>query len=157
MVKVKEWLTFWVFGITFSITLILVVVDFQFWKILKFSIYCQVFWLIVLLFGIVGRMIVHRQLGKYFSVNIKIHKKHELIETGFYKYIRHPMYLFNLLIFLGIGGVFSSILGIISTLVLILPATLLRINKEEYFLIEKLGEKYKKYQKRTKRLIPFVF
>ena len=59
--------------------------------------------------------------------------------------------------FIGLAGVFSSILGIISTLVLILPTVLIRIHREEYYLKKKTKERYEDYMRHTKKLIPFVY
>jgi protein-S-isoprenylcysteine O-methyltransferase Ste14 len=67
------------------------------------------------------------------------------------------MYTSTLLIFLGFAGIFSSILGIIATLVLILPVTLLRIKREEYYLKQKTKERYEDYMRNTKKLIPFIY
>jgi protein-S-isoprenylcysteine O-methyltransferase Ste14 len=96
-------------------------------------------------------------LRRFFSLNIIIKKDHEIVRKGLYKYIRHPMYLSILLIFIGFAGVFSSILGIIATLVLVLPVTLLRIKREEYYLKQKTKERYEDYMRNTKKLIPFIY
>jgi len=67
------------------------------------------------------------------------------------------MYLANIFIFLGFAGFFSSLLGVISTLMFILPVTVLRIIREEYYLREKFGKKYDKYVKESDRLIPWIW
>ena len=36
--------------------------------------------------------LTHRQLGRYWSVTLETRKKHELIDTGVYALVRHPMY-----------------------------------------------------------------
>jgi len=51
--------------------------------------------------------------------------------------------------------VFSSLYGFILMLELI-PLTIYRIKIEEKMLIEKFGDEYREYMKKTKRLIPFV-
>jgi protein-S-isoprenylcysteine O-methyltransferase Ste14 len=81
---------------------------------------------------------------------------HELIESGLYKYIRHPGYLGQLIIFLGIS---ISLSNWISVLLMIIPVSLgyiYRIRVEEKFMIENMGSKYIDYQKRTKKLIPKI-
>ena len=157
MVKAKEWLSFWLFGFTYSFTLILIVFDFVYLKIIVFPLFLEFIFMGLLMGAVILRLIIQKQLGKFFSVNIKIHRKHQLIQTGIYKYLRHPMYAGNILIFIGLAGVFSSILGIFATVILVFSATLYRINREEYFLLNKFGKQYKKYQEKTKKLIPWMF
>ena len=45
----------------------------------------------------------HRALGRNWSLEVVIQEKHELIETGPYAYIRHPLYSGVLLMFLGMA------------------------------------------------------
>ena len=156
MVKAKEWMSFWGFAFSYSVTIVLIIVDYVYLKLVSFPKGLIIFSGLIVLVGIIWRLVIQKQLGKYFSINIKIHKQHKLVQSGMYKYVRHPMYFFNLLIFLGLAGMFSSILGIASTLVLVGISTLFRIYREEYFLVQKFGKKYVKYQNRTKKLIPGV-
>ena len=79
-----------------------------------------------------------------------------LVETGIYKYIRHPLYAS--LIFLT-WGIFLKqmtltllLISLLSTLFLVLTA---RADEKE--CIEYFGNSYKEYMKRTTRFIPFIF
>jgi protein-S-isoprenylcysteine O-methyltransferase Ste14 len=97
------------------------------------------------------------QLGEYGGPRIVIEDKHQLITTGVYKCIRHPMYLGFLLLFLGysvaFGSCFMTIL-ISFSFFLIFKS---RMDIEEELLVSEFGEKYLGYMKRTKRLIPFLY
>jgi protein-S-isoprenylcysteine O-methyltransferase len=107
--------------------------------------------------GLVLRWYSIFYLGPLFTVNVAIADDHRLIDTGPYKYIRHPSYAGALLAFLGLGISFGNWL---SLLVILVPTTLAfmhRIAIEETALGEALGESYMRYTKRTKRLIPFVY
>jgi protein-S-isoprenylcysteine O-methyltransferase Ste14 len=84
-------------------------------------------------------------------------ENHKIIETGLYKFIRHPGYLGQLIVFIGIS---TSISNWLSILVMMIPITLgyfYRIKVEERFMLEQLGEDYLNYQERTKRLVPMIF
>jgi protein-S-isoprenylcysteine O-methyltransferase Ste14 len=84
-------------------------------------------------------------------------QNHKTIESGLYKFIRHPGYLGQLIIFVGIS---TSISNWLSILVMMIPITLgylYRIKVEERFMLEQLGEDYLNYQERTKRLIPMIY
>ena len=85
----------------------------------------------------------------------KFEKTSELVESGIFKYIRHPLY--SSLIFLTWGIFLKHIalplflISVISTQFLWLTALF-----DEKECIGYFGEKYKSYMKQTKRFIPFV-
>ncbi len=90
------------------------------------------------------------------TARLQIVENHELITDGLYKHLRHPLYLGELLRNFGIALIFSSLYG---TIFMIIGSffLLFRINIEERMLVEQFGEQYKEYQKRTKRIIPFLY
>jgi protein-S-isoprenylcysteine O-methyltransferase Ste14 len=113
--------------------------------------------LVLILSGMIIRFISIRTLGKFFTVDLSIHEKHELINTGLYKYIRHPSYTGSLLSFLGFG---LSLNSWISLAIIFLPVTsafLYRITIEEKLLQSQFGSVYVTYKKHTKRLVPFIY
>ena len=68
----------------------------------------QLFGLVFLFLGVILRLIVITNLGKYFTVDVTIKKDHQLKTDGFYKYVRHPSYAFSLLTFLGLAIVLNN-------------------------------------------------
>ena len=96
-------------------------------------------------------------IGSYGSPKIIIKEQHKLITRGPYRYIRHPIYLGDLLLFFGYALAFGSIISPIVILVILFSIFKSRMNMEEKLLLETFGEEYKEYMARTKRLIPFVF
>jgi protein-S-isoprenylcysteine O-methyltransferase Ste14 len=79
-----------------------------------------------------------------------------VVETGVYRVIRHPLYLGNLLLFVGASLWLGSIAASLGAIVL-LAATLARIRLEERDLRDRLPA-YADYARRVPwRLIPFVF
>jgi protein-S-isoprenylcysteine O-methyltransferase Ste14 len=97
-----------------------------------------------------------RALGKHYSHLVRILPDHKLIRHGVYKYIRHPVYLGELLTYFSIPLFFHSLYGLI-VMILLIPIILRRIRIEEQILIEKFGEKYRDYIKNSKKLIPYVY
>lgn len=91
-------------------------------------------------------------LKHHFTYTVTNVERHELIETGLYKYLRHPGYLGQVLIFTGIAIGLSNWLSIISMFIFVIIGFSYRIHIEEKFLVAEMGEKYINYQKRTKRL-----
>jgi protein-S-isoprenylcysteine O-methyltransferase len=96
-------------------------------------------------------------LGRFFTVNVAIATDHQLVETGPYRYVRHPSYTGALFAFIGFALVLRSWVSVIVIFLPIALAFLYRIRVEERALAQALGESYRAYVERTKRLIPFVY
>lgn len=99
--------------------------------------------------------IVH--LGRFFTVDVALAADHRVVDTGPYRFLRHPSYTGALAAFSGLGICMAN-WG--SLLVLTGPITavfLQRIRLEEAVLLQGLGEPYRVYCARTRRLIPFVY
>jgi protein-S-isoprenylcysteine O-methyltransferase Ste14 len=95
-------------------------------------------------------------LGRRFTWPVAIHEEHRLVTTGFYRIIRHPSYLGALLGLIGWALVFRSGIGLILTLLLVSLVTGF-IPAEEALLLAEFGEEYLGYQRRTWRLLPFLY
>ncbi len=96
-------------------------------------------------------------LGKFFTVDVAVRPDHALVETGLYRYVRHPSYAGLLLAFGGLGTFFGNWLGLVVLLVPIALALAHRIAVEEAALGRALGAEYTSYCARTKRLVPGVY
>lgn len=96
-------------------------------------------------------------LGRFFTVNVAIAADHRLIDSGPYRWIRHPSYAGGLLIVLGFGLCMGNIASLLIFLACFLIACLRRIQVEEEAQVEALGGPYLDYMQRTRRLIPFVY
>jgi protein-S-isoprenylcysteine O-methyltransferase Ste14 len=107
--------------------------------------------------GLIIRMTSILTLKRQFTYTVTKIEDHELIETGLYKNIRHPGYLGQLIIFLGISTTLSNWLSVLLMIIPVLLGYLNRITVEEKFMVEQMGQKYIDYQKRTKRLIPAIY
>ena len=112
---------------------------------------------ILALTGLIIRVTSILKLKQQFTYTVTKIENHELIETGLYKIIRHPGYLGQLIIFLGISTCLSNWLSILLMIIPVLLGYLNRINVEEKFMVEQMGQKYLDYRKRTKRLIPGIY
>ena len=96
-------------------------------------------------------------LNQYFTYSVAKVENHKIIETGLYKFIRHPGYLGQLIIFFGISISISNWLSILLMLIPITIGYIYRIKVEERFMVDQMGENYLNYQERTKRLIPMIY
>lgn len=96
-------------------------------------------------------------LRQYFTYSVAKLEDHKIIETGLYKFIRHPGYLGQLIIFIGISTSISNWLSILVMMIPISLGFLYRINVEEKFMLDQLGEDYLNYQARTNKIIPLLY
>jgi protein-S-isoprenylcysteine O-methyltransferase Ste14 len=96
-------------------------------------------------------------LGRYFTFEVAVHTDQPVIEIGPYRYIRHPSYAGALITITGLGLSLGNWAGLIALLGCMVVAYGYRIPIEESALVAALGEPYRKYIRRTRRLIPFVY
>ena len=89
-------------------------------------------------------------------VRVQTDRKQRVVSTGVYGFVRHPMYLGGILMFIAVPHLLGSLYGdIIGWLISFLIVA--RIIGEERLLVKEL-EGYADYKKKVKyRLIPFVW
>jgi protein-S-isoprenylcysteine O-methyltransferase Ste14 len=97
-----------------------------------------------------------RTLGRYFTRDIQVSDRQTVVDTGPYRLVRHPSYTGSLLEFLGVGLSLGNLLGLLFAFVPALLSFAYRIHVEEQVLLDELGEPYRAYLTRTKRLLPYV-
>ncbi|MBU3122638.1 methyltransferase family protein [Sinomicrobium weinanense] len=95
-------------------------------------------------------------LGWNWSGGVTAKKDHELIVTGPYRFVRHPIYTGFIAALIGTCLVTGGIVGIVITGLYIF-GLYAKINKEEQLLADLFGDVYSDYQKRTCKLIPFLW
>jgi protein-S-isoprenylcysteine O-methyltransferase Ste14 len=111
----------------------------------------------ILLAGLALRTWAIHTLGRFFSVTVVIQPDHQLVDTGPYRWLRHPAYSGLLLGALGLGVALENWLSLLALAVLPAIGVLVRIRVEEAALRHALGERYSAYAARTDRLIPRVW
>ena len=114
-------------------------------------------WLAVLVViaGLAVSLWARATLGRNWSGTITLKQDHELIVSGPYRYVRHPIYTGILLMALGtaISNGWSS--GFIVT-ALVLVTFWFKLRAEERLMAEHFPDRYPDYRRRTRALIPFV-
>ena len=95
-------------------------------------------------------------LGKQHSADVTVQAGHELVATGPYQWVRHPMYLGLIVFPWGVGLVFRAWIGALLPLLLI-ALFIWRIADEERLMQREFGEQWEAYRRRTWRLIPFIY
>ena len=90
------------------------------------------------------------------AAEYQIKSGHELVTTGIYRYLRHPIYSGLALSAIGAELVAGSWLAIALLLLGPIPA-LSQAKKEETILIKQFGQSYRTYMRRTKMFLPFIW
>jgi len=113
--------------------------------------------LALMLGGFALRVWAATTLGKYYTRTLLTSENQKVVMTGPYARIRHPGYLGDLLLWSGFGLLSSNLIVAIVFPVMFVTIYLYRIGKEETMLAKGLGSDYVQYQRRTRKLIPFVY
>ena len=96
----------------------------------------------------------HHDLGRHWTVTVALRDDHELITSGVYRYIRHPMYSAHLIWAIAQIMILHNWIAGYSFLIVQIPFYLIRIKNEEAMMIEQFGDAYKTYMEETDRFIP---
>lgn len=97
-----------------------------------------------------------RELGRYWSSEVRIVVGHRLICSGPYQSVRHPMYTAMLCMFVGLA-VQSAQLHALLAIPLFLIRYSRKIPAEEKLLEETFGAEYDGYRRRTWALVPHIY
>lgn len=117
----------------------------------------QVLGLALLVAGLALRWYAILYLGRYFTVNVAVTADQPVIDTGPYRWVRHPSYTGALVALLGLGLSWGNAAALAVVLLGSLLALSYRISVEEQALLRGLGEPYRAYMQRTRRLIPGLY
>ncbi len=94
-------------------------------------------------------------LGRNWSGVVTFKAGHQLITSGPYALVRHPIYTGLLTMVVGTVIVQGHLAGIIA-IPLIFVSFWIKLRYEEKIMLEKFPDEYAAYQRRVKRLIPFI-
>jgi len=115
------------------------------------------FWVaaIITALGLLFTVWARVHIGRNWSGVVTIKQDHELIDTGPYALVRHPIYTGLLVAFIGSAVARAEWRGVLA--VLIAWAALWRkLRVEERWMTERFGEKYVAYCQRVPALVPFL-
>lgn len=141
----------------------LIVNNIRYWFIDPFSWYQIIAWILLIysLVLIIPGVLMMKKMGKPMKNRgdkslYSFEQTSELIESGIFKYIRHPLY--GSLLFLTWGIFFKNpelslfIIGVVSTTALFITV---KIEEEENITF--FGDQYRQYMKKSKMFIPYLF
>jgi protein-S-isoprenylcysteine O-methyltransferase Ste14 len=115
------------------------------------------FWLgaSVTIAGLLFAVWAREHLGRNWSSSVTIKQGHELITSGPYAVVRHPIYTGILTGFLGMAIAISQVRGFI-VFALFLLAFWIKLRREEQWMRSQFGEVYVTYAHQTAALVPYL-
>jgi protein-S-isoprenylcysteine O-methyltransferase Ste14 len=81
---------------------------------------------------------------------------HQLVRTGPFALVRHPIYLALLLYLVSIGAAFGHWLNLLLAVPVSMVGTLIRVREEEKLLRAQFGEDHARYVREVPAFIPFI-
>jgi protein-S-isoprenylcysteine O-methyltransferase Ste14 len=99
----------------------------------------------------------HKDLGRSFSITLKIREQHALVTEGIYHYIRHPIYAAFALWTIAQAMLLPNWVVGLTAPVLACTLFAIRIPREEAMMVATFGDSYRTYVKQTARFIPHIF
>lgn len=94
-------------------------------------------------------------LGRNWSAAPQLKREHELVRTGPYRFVRHPLYTGLLMLFIGDALILGEWRGVLAV-VIVFASLWRKLRLEERWLLERFGDAYAAYMRDTKALVPGV-
>src|SRR4029077_8973336 len=96
-----------------------------------------------------------RALGRQWRIDAGLSTDHELVTSGPYRYVRHPIYTSMLGVLLGTGALITPWWLLLPSLLLFVIGTEIRVRIEDHLLASQFGDRFAEYRKRVPAYIPF--
>lgn len=141
-------------AIMFLLGFILCAVDFRFgWTHVPIVVVAASSIILLIAYGLYAEVM---RENAYLSRTVEVQEEQEVISTGLYGIVRHPMYFSTVVLFLAIPLVLGSWIGFI--IFLAYPFLLVKRIKNEEEVLEAGLKGYKEYKTKVKyRMIPFIW
>ncbi|MGH2378737.1 MAG: methyltransferase family protein [Candidatus Limnocylindria bacterium] len=110
--------------------------------------------LVLVVAGIAFAIWAAATLGRHFDVEVQVHRGHEVVRSGPYGLVRHPIYTGLGLHYLGACLATGNLLLLAGTLAVTFPGLYLRARAEEELLRSELGDAYDRYAREVPMLVP---
>jgi protein-S-isoprenylcysteine O-methyltransferase Ste14 len=98
-----------------------------------------------------------RALGRHWRLDAGLDADHELVQSGPYRVVRHPIYTSMFCMLLGTGLALATPLKLLlPSILLLVIGTEIRVRVEEKLLASRFGDQFLDYQRRVSAYIPFI-
>jgi len=95
-------------------------------------------------------------LGRQFRINAGLYHDHELVSTGPYALVRHPIYASLLAILLSTLLLFTEWPWAVLSVAIFVGGTEIRVRTEDGLLASRFGEEFERYRRKVPAYVPFL-
>jgi protein-S-isoprenylcysteine O-methyltransferase Ste14 len=113
--------------------------------------------LVLMAAGLAVRLWSIHTLGRFFTVDVRVHPGQTVVDRGPYRWVRHPAYTGLLVFLLGLGLALTNWASLLVLAVLPAAGLLVRIRSEERALLAGLGDDYRRFAETRRRLFPGIW
>ena len=100
--------------------------------------------------GLLFMFISQLQMGKSWRIGIDAESEFNMVDEGFFRHLRHPIYFFAVMIGFGMLVIIPNVTSLFTFFVLWAMVSI-QSRLEEEFMLSKFGKKYKKFMSKRKR------
>ena len=97
-----------------------------------------------------------RALGRHLRFDAAIGPDHQLVQSGAYLWLRHPIYASMFCMLLGTGFLFTPISLLLIAIFVFVVGTEIRIRIEDALLLARFGEQFREYKRSVFAYVPFI-
>jgi protein-S-isoprenylcysteine O-methyltransferase Ste14 len=97
-----------------------------------------------------------RALGRHLRFDAALNPDHELVRSGPYRIVRHPIYASMLCLLLGTGFLITPVPLLVAAIVVFICGTEIRVRIEDHLLAAQFGVAFQDYRRGVAAYVPFV-
>lgn len=106
--------------------------------------------------GCAYAILARRYLGANWSGSVTLKQDHSLVQSGPYRYIRHPIYTGLIAAFAGTTLAIGEWRGLLA-LLLVCVSLVFKLRREERLMLEHFGTSYTDYRRVSWALLPWIY
>jgi protein-S-isoprenylcysteine O-methyltransferase Ste14 len=97
-----------------------------------------------------------RALGRHLRFDAALTPDHQLVRSGAYRVVRHPIYTSMFCLLLGTGFMIASMPVVLAATAIFIGGTEIRVRIEDGLLASRFGPEFREYQRSVSAYVPFV-
>ena len=97
-----------------------------------------------------------RALGRHLRLDAALSTDHQLVRSGPYRFVRHPIYTSMLCVLLGTGSMISPGWLLLIALSVFIAGTEIRVRIEDRLLASRFGVEFQEYRRSVSAYVPFI-
>jgi protein-S-isoprenylcysteine O-methyltransferase Ste14 len=97
-----------------------------------------------------------RTLGRQWRFDAGLNADHQLIRSGAYRFIRHPIYASMMCMLIGTGLLLTQSVFLLVAVILFVVGVEIRVRVEDALLASRFGDEFREYQRKVPAYLPLI-